>query len=503
MTASVRFPSLFFRQDLNSIGIPFLAVSFLLLLFLHWSVVLLASLCALLFLFFAIFFRKGESGRIFLLASLGVALALLSYGFHLRGEERAAKMRGQTLTAEGYITQTEKDSAVLSVYSVSGKPSFEKILIKGKHAFHQGDKLKGEVLLSASSEKNKEEGIDLASYDFSLERVGKSYFLSFVASLRTAFAENLGTHRAGGFYRAILLGDKNFLSAEDEEAFRRADSSHLLAISGLHISFLFGLVYFFIRYLPLGKRLRYALILPIIFLLFFFTDGSVSVFRASVMAAFPLVGKFFSRRSDSVTALVFAACLLAFFNPRCLLTPSFLLSFAATFSIVYASSHLVEALERKIVLCGRLFRLLRKIFLYFLSALVISSVLFVFTFPVQVLLFDEIRPLAPLFAVVLIPLFSPCLLFGVFKGIFFFVPFLSSAIATVSDGYATFYLDLVHSLARVAFEPVAAGSAGFFLALFVLALLLGGVIAGVRVKNLLYLYLGIVLLSLSASFLLA
>ena len=83
------------------------------------------------------------------------------------------------------------------------------------------------------------------------------------------------------------------------------------------------------------------------------------------------------------------------------------------------------------------------------------------------------------------------------------MPFLSSVITTVSDGYATFYLDLVRTLARVAFEPVAAGSAGLFLALLVLALLIGGVIVRGRVKNLLYFYLGIVLLSLSASFLLA
>ncbi len=496
MNSTLRFDSLFFRQDLNSIGIPFLFATLLFVLFPHPLSVFLLFVLAALFLFLSLGRKKRGEGTREILAALGIALALLSLSVHRYHQERDRSFLGETLSFEGVVTYADGEGADVSTIRISSRLSLKKLRIQTDTPPKVGSLVSGEGVFSAPSREDGMDGVDHLLSHPTLNVTGESVFVSAMARIREGFADRLGTHREGGFYRAILLGDRAYLTEEDAAAFRRADSSHLLAISGLHITQLFSLMYVFIRFVPLKRKVRFALCLPLILFLFFFTGGAVSVFRASVMAAFPLVGKLFSRRSSSVTSLVFAACLLVLWEPRCILSPSFLLSFVSAFSILTVSSPLTERLHTKLApyLQGRGGWLFRFLF-FFLSMQVISAVLFVFHAPLLLLLFGEISFLSPLFAILLIPLFSPCLPLGLLLGLFSFVPPLSPLFHSLATGYARLYLDFVQLLSSAGEKSVSFGSQTLPVALVLLAVPIFAMAKKARLRFFLYFYLAAFLLS--------
>ena len=131
--------------------------------------------------------------------------------------------------------------------------------------------------------------------------------------------------------RAMLWGDKSGLSAADLEAFRYSGVGHILALSGLHVSF-FAAVFMYL--IPAGKpRLRAGL--TALFLLFYCGVAAfpASLVRASFMLLCLLGAQVFQRRPDTLCSLSFAALIILLFDPEALFEVGFQLSFAAVAGI--------------------------------------------------------------------------------------------------------------------------------------------------------------------------
>lgn len=112
----------------------------------------------------------------------------------------------------------------------------------------------------------------------------------------------------GGIEAAMLLADKSRLDDSVQQAFRTAGVSHLLAVSGLHLALLCGLLGF-------GRKWKFYK--PLILLraaaaLFYLllTGMPVSVSRAGIVLLVALVGDFFLLPPDLLTSTSFAAILL-------------------------------------------------------------------------------------------------------------------------------------------------------------------------------------------------
>ena len=116
-----------------------------------------------------------------------------------------------------------------------------------------------------------------------------------------------------GIEAAMLLADKSRLDDSVQQAFRTAGVSHLLAVSGLHLALLCGL-------LGLGRKWKFYK--PLILLrtaaaLFYLllTGMPVSVSRAGIVLLVALVGDFFLLPPDLLTSTSFAAILLGCKTP--------------------------------------------------------------------------------------------------------------------------------------------------------------------------------------------
>ena len=151
----------------------------------------------------------------------------------------------------------------------------------------------------------------------------------------------------GGLISAMLLGEKSGLGEEQKSLYQRNGISHILAISGLHLSLL-GMGVFRVLKIILANH-RQASLVSIVIMLFYciFTGNSISTIRATVMFALSLLAGMLGRSYDSLSALGLAAILQLFLNPYVLNNSGFLLSFLAVIGVTFIAKRLQELLGAK------------------------------------------------------------------------------------------------------------------------------------------------------------
>jgi len=156
-----------------------------------------------------------------------------------------------------------------------------------------------------------------------------------------------GPERA--FMAGVLAGQRDQLSAEHEQAFRRTGTAHILAVSGLHVGLLVLVVNLLLQRLKAAAWGRWAAVVLTGFILLVYTSvtgGAPSVRRASIMAMVMLTGAASGRQSFSLNALALADVIILFFDPLDLFSPGFQMSNAAVLSILLFNPHLNQLLNR-------------------------------------------------------------------------------------------------------------------------------------------------------------
>ena len=109
---------------------------------------------------------------------------------------------------------------------------------------------------------------------------------------------------------SLLMGDKNLLDNGTYETVKNAGVSHLLAVSGLHLSVWIMFVMKAVEVTGLNKRKTVLFLLAFDFLVMFFASFSGSVMRAGIMMAVHLLGTFVKKNSDSLNSLGVSAIII-------------------------------------------------------------------------------------------------------------------------------------------------------------------------------------------------
>ena len=143
---------------------------------------------------------------------------------------------------------------------------------------------------------------------------------------------------SNSFISAITLGYKADLSEDLKDAFRASGTSHILAVSGLHVGIIYIIILSIFSFF--GKRGRVLFVKQILILLLlwgyvFITGMPVSVIRAAIMLSLLCVGIMFNRKGLTYNTLAVAAFFTLIINPFYLFDIGFQLSFAAVLSILF------------------------------------------------------------------------------------------------------------------------------------------------------------------------
>ena len=159
------------------------------------------------------------------------------------------------------------------------------------------------------------------------------------------------SYRDYGTMKAMLLGDKTDLDETSKGLFQEIGIYHILAISGLHITFLGNLIYLLLQKAGVSTRISMSVSLIMLVLYVVMTGVSTSSVRAVIMFIICLGGKVFLRTYDMLTALTVAAFLTILHNPYVWMDAGFRLSYLAVcgIAILYPALPGVNARRIRII----------------------------------------------------------------------------------------------------------------------------------------------------------
>ncbi len=137
-----------------------------------------------------------------------------------------------------------------------------------------------------------------------------------------------------GVLVASLLGNRNFLAQTTAERFREGGTFHVLVISGLHISFIGGVVFLLARRITRKRSWQFLLATTVLWCYALAVGAEASVVRAALMFTLIAFAPIVSRRGASLNSLGAAALVLLVWRPGDLFDPSFQLTFLSVLAIV-------------------------------------------------------------------------------------------------------------------------------------------------------------------------
>ncbi|MBQ8449254.1 MAG: ComEC/Rec2 family competence protein [Clostridia bacterium] len=396
-------------------------------------------------------FAKKWASAVFALFLLISSALSLFYGAKIaqKRESALAFATGEVLSVRATVSEVRFESAYASSYivnvsEVGGKPVSFGAVLETEHgsSFEYGDEISFEAVLTEAGEEKtylRGKNVFVCAISENAERTGalEQGLLQKIKEANEKLAERfvkLVGREEGGLCSALILGNKSFVGTGLKLDFSRSGISHLLALSGLHLSVIAGALDLLLRGF-LKKKWRSAVLIVSVFAFALFTGLSASVLRAAVMLAFVYAAEFFGEENDGLTALFAAVWVILLVNGNAVYDVGFLLSVFATLGIiltrpVFEGLFAVLKAPRK----NALLRALRAVAKYFYGIFTMSAAAFFFTLPIIGFSFGEVSWVGIFANFVFLPLATllivSCALFIPLS----YVPALSGAVAALCKG---------------------------------------------------------------------
>lgn len=363
----------------------------------------------------------------------------------------------------GYVKEVSSSypymsESVVEIDSVDGnKASFDAVLFTDFASdLALGDRFEANVdiyLLSAYEDKDYLRNKDSADLtlicvpllETDILRVGEESslsikFLELNSRLSAKLKASLGT-KNGALAGALLLGNRELLHDSTLRDFKRSGVYHMLALSGLHVAILIGILDYIL------KRMRTNLYIRIVVLslssVFYvaLTGFKLSAIRAMLMLLIMYVSMLLRARRDSMTALFFAVSLVVFISPLSVFDLGLQLSFLSTFGVIAANIIIsqITFLNRKLS-CEKAKERAITIARYFIKLIIASICVFVVTLPLLMKYFGEVSLatfFSNLFMGAVCEIFMIFALFSLLFSNIFLLGGVFSYIATVSGNVMT------------------------------------------------------------------
>lgn len=199
-------------------------------------------------------------------------------------------------------------------------------------------------------------------------------------------------YRPGGLFRALVTGSRSRLTREQQRLFRESGSSHLLALSGMHLGII-AAVSFLVAKRVLGRRAAFMATLAACIIYIYLVGMRPSLLRALAMLALAGSVRLSGRRSDAVNSFALAISTLILLMPSLVHQLSFQLSALSIVGIlgpgVRIRALLAPFLPRRVAM-----------------GLAAAAGAQLVTAPLALAVFGTVYPVALMSSLVLIPLVS-------------------------------------------------------------------------------------------------
>lgn len=262
--------------------------------------------------------------------------------------------------------------------------------------------------------------IEVINSDYSGIRQGLYELrMEIIERLEKLCSDNKGIfsiiNNKNGIIGAIILGDKTDLDSDIKELYSVSGIAHILAISGLHISFIGMAIYRLLR-----RRFRFlfsaAVSIPVVLSFGIMSGFGISTMRAIIMFILKIIGEVLGRKYDAITAISLAGLVLLVQNPFVVCNSGFQMSFGAIIAIVLILPIVEEILntDNKII---------KVLSANFTISLVMNPILAWNYYELPTFSFLLNIVVVPLMSVVIVSsivgIFCSCIMFGFGKAVIF------------------------------------------------------------------------------------
>lgn len=185
-----------------------------------------------------------------------------------------------------------------------------------------------------------------------LERDRGHKAISFIYSLRNSLSQSLShalPEPQNSLAQGILLGLRGDIPYSLMQTFSRTGTAHQLAISGLHLSIIIGML-LSAGIWVFGRRysIYIWLALATIWLYAVLTGLRPPIVRGAIMGSTFLLAEFLGRQRSASTALIFAAAIMIGIEPQIIWDASFQLSFLAMAGLIFIFPHFQACIRQRI-----------------------------------------------------------------------------------------------------------------------------------------------------------
>ena len=273
---------------------------------------------------------------------------------------------GEELTLVAIVDSNKEEKEYKDTYKIKTENKDTNLILsvnKNKDIeLEYGDKIliKGEFV--EPSESRNYGGFDYKEYLKSIKIYGtikadsieilaknsNNPIFTFANNINLKIKENINKlipEKYSAIFTGLILGDTSKVEEEVNDDFKIANISHVLAISGMHITYIVIGIELLLKK-GIGKRKTRIITIIILVMYMFITGFAPSVVRASIMGIIMLISKLIHRKNDIWTSISLSLLILLIYNPFLILNVGLQLSYLGTIGIVCFNKNVYNFLRK-------------------------------------------------------------------------------------------------------------------------------------------------------------
>ena len=211
---------------------------------------------------------------------------------------------------------------------------------------------------------------------------------NIIYKIKTKLINHINTYKSKEYMQAFILGNNKEIDENIMQSYKLNGISHLLAISGMHITIISSILLFILNHISKRRKVNYFLVIITLILYILLTDFMPSVVRASLLFIILTINKIINIKIQTIYILLLICAICLFHNPYIIYNIGFLFSYTISFFLIFFK----EIINSKKKYISKIFT--------------VSTIAFITSIPILINNFFEINMLSPIINILFVPLVS-------------------------------------------------------------------------------------------------
>lgn len=430
---------------------------------------------------FAVF--KGKSKYI----AVGLAFCIFALSLFLEHQKIEAINEFDKEIASGnflVVSQPKEynkfNSITFKAIDCDGLPKGSKYLVfdYSKTQLQQGDILYAEIKINTIKQDDKYRLYDYANsvYATASAKVVKklykvNYFYKFAYNIRNYVKSTITSVADGdtaGLLIALTIGDKSMLTDNFTDSVRTTGVSHVIVISGMHLSIIMSVIFLLLDKLFYNKYIRSLLSIFTVLIISAVCGFTMSITRAGVMFIIASLAPIFNRENDLLNSLFTAITAVLIVTPFAIFNISFQLSILATLAIVWVLPFYMQIFTERFNVNSKFIKTVLNIIFGSLFATV-------FTMPVSIKTFGYVSVVSPITNLLITYPVTAVITFNVIALVLSVIPgfkLFSSVIFFITKICASYIVFIVNKISYLPITVATLSENAFIFSVLLIALII-------------------------------